>query len=63
MDLSINTIFKHILAQEGQANIIKAIKHDRKQGDMLGKLQNILESNIKQGYVMESNKAKVANCI
>ena len=27
MDLSTNTIFRHILAQEGYANII--IKHDR----------------------------------
>ena len=29
MDLSTNTIFRHILAQEGYAHIIKAIKHDR----------------------------------
>ena len=37
MDLSTNTIFRHILAQEGQTNIIKAIKHGKKQGDMLKK--------------------------
>ena len=33
MDLSINKKFRHILAQE-----IKALKHGKKQGDMLGKL-------------------------
>ena len=38
MDLSTNTVFRHILAQDGWANIIKVIKHDRKQGDMLEKL-------------------------
>ena len=38
MDLSTNTIFMHILAQEGQANIIKAVNHGKKQGDMLAKL-------------------------
>ena len=30
--------FRHILAQEGYTNIIKALKHGKKQGDMLGKL-------------------------
>ena len=38
VDLSINKVFRHILAQECQANIIKVIKHARKQEDMLGKL-------------------------
>jgi len=38
MDLSTNTIFRHILAQEDKANIIKALKHDKKQVDMLEKL-------------------------
>ena len=35
-DLSTNMVFTHFLAQESYANIIKAIKHGKKQGDMLG---------------------------
>ena len=42
MDLSANAIFRHILVQ-----IIKVLKHGKKQGDMLG-------SKIKQRYIMES---------
>ena len=30
MDLGTNTIFMHILPQESKANIIKALKHDKK---------------------------------
>ena len=51
MDLSTNTIFRHILA-----HIIKAVKHDKKQGDVLEKLLNMLGSKIKQRYIMKSNK-------
>ena len=59
MDLNRNTVFRHILAQEGQANIIKAIKHGKKQVDMLGKLQNMLGSKIKQEiYNGKLNKKK-----
>ena len=54
MDLSTNTKFRHIVAQEGQANIIKALKHGKKQGDMLEKLQNMLGNKIKQ----ETSKEK-----
>ena len=35
VDLSTNSEFIHILALEGQTNIIKAIKHVGKQVDML----------------------------
>ena len=38
MDLSTNTKFRHILTQEGYANIIKVVNHGKKQGDILGKL-------------------------
>ena len=38
MNLSTNMEFRHILSQEGYANTIKALKHGKKQGDMLGKL-------------------------
>ena len=37
MTKSTNTKIRNILAQEGQANNIKAIKHVIKQVDMLGK--------------------------
>ena len=69
MDLSINTIFRNILAQEGQANIIKVLKRGKKQGDMLGKLQNMLGSMINQEkskkaieYIIKQDKLKDVDC-
>ena len=50
MDLSTNIKFKHIIAQEDQANNIKAINHGKKQG-------NMLERKIKQEHTRKSNKA------
>ena len=52
MDLSTNAIFRHILVQ-----IIKVLKHGKKQGDMSGKLKNMLGSKIEQEKARKSNKA------
>ena len=70
MDLSTNTKFRHILAQKGQPNNIKVVKHGKKQGDIARKAIRHARKQDKardipwkaNKHVIKQDKAKGVDC-